>query len=153
MQQNEVLETLKANQSLETEEQARKFLAAIDQLKPDSSLLPNILYLFSEDIEYSVPLDYLANFVAMLDKDLFAISLVKTTPDLITKAKDWLIIFFMGPLRNQQERNVLIETLRKASDTERTVVLELFNEILTELGDDDFDLEVRNGILSVKSNI
>src|SRR5262245_19955844 len=148
MQQNELLEILKENQALETEEQAEKFLTAVRQLKPDDSLLPDILYFFFDDMEYDTPLKYLANYVAMLDKNLFVISIVETAPALITKAKEWLTIFFAGPLTNQQQLNVLIETLRKASDTVRTVVLELFNEIMTmtKLGDDKFDLEVKNGI-------
>jgi hypothetical protein len=153
MQQNELLETLKANQSLETEEQAWNFLTAVRQLKPDNSLLPSILYFFFDDMEYHNPLKYLANYVAMLDKNLFAISLVETTPALITRAKDWLILFFMGPLRNQQQRNVLIEAIRKASDTDRAIILELFNEMLTELRNNDFDLEIRDGILFVKDNL
>jgi hypothetical protein len=153
MQQNELLEILKANQALETEVQARNFLTAVRQLKPDNSLLPSILYFFFDDMEYDNPLKYLANYVAMLDKDLFAISLVETTSALITKAKEWLILFFIGPLTNQQERNVLIEALRKASDTDRAIILELFNEMMTELRDNDFDLEIRAGILFVKENL
>jgi hypothetical protein len=152
--QHQILDVLKENQNLKTEAEAKKFLAAVEQLKTESNLLPDILYLFSDNVQYSDPLKYLANFIATLDKNLVIPNLVKVSPNMVAKAKDWLEVFFMAAAATKKGRSSLMLVLNNATDIERNIVLGLFEEILSTLDDtDEVESEIKNYLLSVKVSL
>jgi hypothetical protein len=152
--QGQILDVLRENQNLETEAEAKKFLAAVEQLETESNLLPDLLYLFSDNVQYSDPLKYLANFIATLDDSLIIPNLVKVSPNMVAKAKDWLEVFFMAATATKKGRNSLILALNNATDIERNLVLGLFEEILSTLDDtDEVESEIKNNLLSVKRKV
>jgi hypothetical protein len=154
MEQRKLLEILKANQALETQEEIDFFLQAVYQLDPnDNALLPDILYLYHDGVMVDGPYKELDGVVARMDTSLVAINLVKVTRELIINAKDYLALFYILVLLDSQAREVLIDALRKSSDEDRRIILELLDEIESDFQkDNEFDLEVQDGIRIVKSN-
>jgi hypothetical protein len=155
MEQTKLLEILKANQALETQEEIDLFLEAVYQLDPnDGALLPDILYLYHDGVIVDGPYKELDRVVAMMDTSLVAVNLVKVTPELISKAKDYLDLYYILVVTDPQARDVLIDALRESSDENRRIIIGLLDELfLSSDSNDDSDLEVQDGIRIVKSNV
>ena len=162
MDQKQALNILKANQGLRTEDESLRFVEAIHYLDPnDPSLLPEILYLFRDDVPTDNPQKSLHSFLAHVDQAALVRNLVLVSPVLNHQAKSWLRTLLTLVLSYSDQCIVLIEALRTSSKLQRDTVLALINEIqagleqsrvVTKL-DEEFDALVRSGIKIVKSGL
>lgn len=121
-----------ATRNLTTPEEEIRFTNAAKQLEfGDNTLLPDILYLFQDDVPNRDPFKYLANLVASLDDALLITYLVERAPDIIHVARGWLNLFYSIQLK-EDLLSTWVDNLRTSSPSVRSVVFELFDELEKE---------------------
>jgi hypothetical protein len=127
-----IFEELWATRNVSTPEEEIRFVNAAKTLEfGDNSLLPDILYLFQDDVPNLDPFKYLANLVASLDDVLVIKYLVERAPDINHVARGWLNLLF-SILLKEELVSVWIENLRMSSPSVHSVVFDLFDELENE---------------------
>lgn len=127
-----LLNELKEVRNLSTPEEEVRFYNAVDQLEyHDNSLLPDILYIFKDDVANPDPFKDLANRVATLDHALVIKYFVEGAPALISAAQDWMFLICYSLLGENMSAE-WINQLRKSSPSAQAAVFALFDQIMTE---------------------
>ena len=125
-----LLEVLHKNRNMASYDEQLRFIEAVKSLKPqDTTLLPELFYLFYDNDEEDTALKYLASYIDGFDLEVVIQHLVQVTPALIGTARTWLTSFYIIGLLHVEFVEVWKNAIDKLTENDRTLVHALFAEI------------------------
>lgn len=143
MQINELIQIMKNNNLLRTDEEVVLFENALAEL-PENVLnnKPDLEDLFSVFDDYCVQKDVmwgLLHFIEDADDKTFVEVLVESTSKMVVKAKDWTEIFYCRVLNNATTqkilRDIMISRKLLAQDSSREVLEEIATTEKSEIAE------------------
>lgn len=124
------LEVLYNNRNMANYDEQLRFIEAVKHLKPrDTTLLPDLFYLFYDNDEEDTALQYLASYIDGFDLELVIQHLVQVTPALIGTAHDWLTSFYFIGLSQTEFIEVWKNAVNSLPKNDIAVIRALFAEI------------------------
>jgi len=139
----ELLQILKANKKMKTEDEFEKFVDALTELSKIQSskdlMLPLLLELFDDDTRYLGEMDTILNMIESYSAnvDYYVSTIVKQTPYVIESAKKWLEILYLNCIYYNDERSVLQSTLQTLPETINRMILQYIDKLPREAFGED----------------
>lgn len=143
MQINELIQIMKNNHHLRTDEEVVLFENALAELpenvlnnKPD---LENLFSVFDDYCEQKEVMWGLLHFVEDAEDEIFVGTLVEYTSKMVVKAKDWTEIFYCRVLNNATTQKILRDIINSrkslAQDSSREVLEEIARTEKSEIAE------------------
>lgn len=130
-----LLEVLHNNRNMANYDEQLRFIEAVKSLKPrDTTLLPELFYLFYDNDEEDTALKYLASYIDGFDLELVIQHLVQVTPTLIGSAREWLTSFYIIGLSHTEYIEVWKNAVNSLPENEIAVIHALFAQIKEKTG-------------------
>ncbi len=125
-----LLEVLHKNRNMASYDEQLRFIEAVKSLKPqDTTLLPELFYLFYDNDEEDTAFKYLASYIDGFDLEVVIQHLVQVTPALIGTARTWLTSFYFIGLSNTEFIEVWKNAVNSLPENDIAVIRALFAEI------------------------
>lgn len=131
---NQILEFLYRNKNMANHDEKLRFIEGVKRLEPgDTTLLPDLFYLFYDNNEDDTGLQYLASYISAFDLSIVIYHLVQVTPKLIRSAREWLIVFYMIGLPQLELIGVWKNAIDALAENDRLAIYTLLEEIEEEI--------------------
>ncbi len=125
---------LRALHRLETEEQAVEYDELLDALADDTpldpSLLPDLLLSFFDDTEEKEVMWGLIHLVERYPDDLYVSRLVEAAPQMLPRARNWLIVLLRRVLKSGNARSPLREVYCSATPQHQKQIAGFLHEVV-----------------------
>jgi hypothetical protein len=150
------LEIMQRNKSLSSQEEAKRFLEALQSIHIDESNIRGLFFLFSDDIKHSDPLKILLNRLSSIDAQVFVQALIDMTPSISIQARDWLVTFYSSVLMDNKGFEIFIQALRELKTSHKESIKEVLLNIQKtnslSIDNDELD-EILNENLATSLNL
>jgi hypothetical protein len=132
----EIVSILESHKALITDENVHTFMATLEQLKivkADASLLNRLMTILTDDVEDIFPFDNLVDYIISQDYNLVIEAVMNQTPQMIRKAKGWLVMLYIFILTRDENQNMLVENYKKITGNTKNVVTEFLQSLAFDL--------------------
>lgn len=154
MNQYDAISKLQDSRNLRSRQEIAEFYEALDLL--ESKFVPDILVdlflVFSDEVNETHGLQSLQTHIESYPADLFISALFKATPQLLKQAPEWLNLFYLSVLNNEQDMPLLEEQYKHLNPDLKTIVKKVLDDLkisIEEFNDEVWRQEIRKKIDSV----
>jgi hypothetical protein len=133
---DEIVSILESHKALITDENVDAFMAALEQLKmvkADVNLLNRLMALFADNTEDIFPFDGLVQYIRSQDHNLVIESVMNNTPQMIEKARGWLVILYVVIITRHENQNMLVLNYKKLPNNTKKVVREFLESVALDI--------------------
>jgi len=146
VESNNIIDTLKLNRFMRTEEEILSFEEALEEIckTNDYRIVGRLIDVLEDETEHEEimwglihTIEYLSGFSPKESLKL----LINSVPDNIEKGKEWIEILHFRILNHDQHRKLFAGALKEADERIQEIIINLLNDIKEEKPD-KFDVKI-----------
>ena len=154
MKHNEIIENLKSSRNLSNRYETVNFYKAIDALEhnPQPDLIEEMFLVFTDDVDEFHGLQSLQTHIESYPADIFILALTRTTRQLSVQAPEWLDLFYLSILNNDEDVPQLKKHYSQMNSTLQNLVRNALIDLrvkINDLNDEVWRQKIRDRIDSV----